>query len=322
MTDQMDGYLTIHLESLRIDSVLEFDLYILSEGRYTLYRSKRLSFTEKARRTLVENGVRSLYVPSSDRHHYEKYVESNLTSILNDSSIEETTKAGIFYDSAKYLVEEVLNNPTHGENIKRSQKMVESTVSFVLSRRDAFRSLLNVMATDYRTYTHCVNVCTYSIALAQSIGITTPDELYQLGTGAILHDVGKAKIPDAILNKRGLLTPLEMEMIRKHPQFGYDIIKKTNIISDESCAPIIQHHEREDGSGYPNSIGSSYIHKYSKIVAIADVFDAMTTKRAYRDAEETYPVLKWMFKNKQVFDQSMLEQFARDLGPGVPAHIR
>jgi len=319
MEKQLDGYLTIHLESLRIDSVLDFDLYTLHDGTYVLYRSKRLPFTEKTRKTLVDNGVSSLYVPNSDRHLYQKYVESNLKTILSDASIEETTKAGICYDSAKYLVEEVLNDPTRGENIKRSQAMVESTVSFVLSRRDAFRSLLKVMSTDYRTYTHSVNVCTYSIALAQSVGITSAEELHRLGTGAILHDVGKSQIPDSVLNKRGALTPLEMEMIRKHPQYGFNIIKKTDIISEESCAPIIQHHEREDGSGYPNKISSPYIHRYSKIVAIADVFDAMTTQRAYRPAEETFPVLKWMFENKQIFDANLLEQFARELGPGVPA---
>ncbi|MBU1318493.1 MAG: HD domain-containing protein [candidate division Zixibacteria bacterium] len=318
MKMQHGGYLTIYLESLRIDSVLDFDLYTLHDGTYVLYRSKRLPFTENVRKTLIENGVPRLYVPNSDRHVYQKYVESNLTTILSDASIEETTRAGIFYDSAKYLVEEVLNNPTRGENIKRSQAMVESTVSFVLSRRDAFRSLLKVMSTDYCTYTHCVNVCTYSIALAQAVGITSADELHQLGTGAMLHDIGKSRIPDSVLNKRGILTPLEMEMIRKHPQYGFDIIKKTDIISEESCAPIIQHHEREDGSGYPNSIGSSYIHRYSKIVSIADVFDAMTTQRVYRAAEETYPVLKWMFENKHVFDAHFLEQFAKELGPGVP----
>lgn len=316
---RIGGYHTIRLDSLRVDSIPDFDLYIDNGTALVLYRSAKLQFTEKTRSALMENGVSVLYVSADDRHRYQRYVEANINEIINDPSIDEIVKAGIIYDSAKLLVKDVLDNPTRGENIKRCQSMVESTVSLILRRRDAFRTLLHVMSIDYHVYTHSVNVCTYSLALARSIDIKSSMDLNHLGTGAILHDIGKSRIPESILKKPTTLTESEMETIRKHPQWGFELIKETDLISDESCAPIIQHHERENGSGYPSGINSDYIHRYSKIVAIADVFDAMTTERAYRSAEDTFPVLKWMFSEKQQFDGTMLEEFAKLMGPSMHA---
>jgi HD-GYP domain-containing protein (c-di-GMP phosphodiesterase class II) len=315
----VDNFLTIYLETLRVDSVPDFDLYIDKGGQLILYRASKLSFTEKARATLLENDVRKLYVSTDEQPRYQKYVEANIKEILNDTSIEEVTKAGIVYDSAKMLVKEVLCKPTRGENIKRSEAMVESTISLILGGHDAFQSLLQVMSFNYHTYTHSVNVCTYSLALGRFVGITSPEELKQLGTGAILHDVGMTRIPESILSKREALTSDEWEMIKRHPLWGYEIIKETDLISDASCAAIIQHHEREDGSGYPNKIDSEYIHRYSKIVAIADAFDAMTTKRIYRPAKDTFPVLKTIFDQGNAFDRQLLNQFTKLLGPGLAA---
>jgi putative nucleotidyltransferase with HDIG domain len=313
------SFLAIYLETLRVDSVPEFDLYIEQGGSLILYRSSSLPFTEKARATLVENGVSKLYVSAEDQQRYQQYVESNIRDILNDSSIEEVTKAGIVYDSAKHLVQDVFEHPTRGENIRRSEALAESTVSLIIHRKNALQNLLQVMSTDYYTYTHSVNVCAYSLALGQSIGITSPAELKQLGTGAILHDIGKARVPESILKKREALTSGERDLIMKHPQWGYEIIKQTDIISDASCAAIIQHHERENGSGYPNKIGKDFIHRYGKIVAIADAFDAMTTLRIYRPAKDTFPVLKIMYDQEDAFDRRLLNQFTKLMGPGRSA---
>jgi len=308
-------YLPIYLESLRLDSFLDFDLFIRSGDNLVLYRSSSLPFTEKARNLLLQNGVRTLYVPYESQDAYQRYIEVNLPNIVTDPSIKESVRAGIVYDSAKLLIRQVLSNPTLGENIQRSKEMVESTVAFVLTGQNAFHSMLKVMSFDYSTYTHSVNVCAFSVALARHIGLTNPLSLHVLGTGALLHDVGKTRISEDILNKTEPLTEEEMETIRMHPQWGYDIIHETNLISRESYYPILQHHERNDCSGYPGGMCCDDIHDYSKMVAIADVFDAMTTRRVYRPAIETFPALKVMFEQKNAFDQRLLAEFAQLLGP-------
>ena len=316
-----DEYLIIYLDSLRINSILDFDLYIKKAGELVLYRSARLPFEEKNRRNLLDNNINRLYIPLDNRRNYQEYIEGNIREIIEDPEIKESTKAGIVYDSAKLLVKDVLNNPTLGENIKRSQAMVESTVTLILKGQSAFHNLLRVMSFDYYTYTHSVNVCTFSLALARFIGIENVRELNELGTGALLHDVGKTKISETILNKRGPLSKSEMQLVKNHPRWGCDIIKETDIVEPESYFPVFEHHERENGSGYPNGIGADKIHAFSKIVAIADVFDAMTTKRVYRDAMAAFPALKTMFEDKGAFEKHLLEHFTRLMGPGKLSEV-
>lgn len=308
-------YLPIYLETLRIDSALDFDLYVKKGTEFILFRASNLPFTEKNRTALLENKIDRLYIHAEKQHEYQRYVEKNIKAIITDSNINETTKAGIIYNCAKLLVKDVLTNPTLGENIRRSKLMVESTVSLILSEESAFHNLLKMMSFDYSTYTHSVNVCTFSLALARFIGIKDEEELNQLGNGALLHDIGKTKVPQAILNKRGPLDLDEMDIIKNHPQWGIDIINKTNLMSKESSLPILQHHERMDKSGYPHGIGNNDIHNFSKIVAISDVFDAMTTERVYRSAVETFPALMVMFGQKDGFDDNLLEEFTKLLGP-------
>lgn len=312
-----DKYLAIHLESLRINSILEFDLYIKQAGETILYRAAHLPFTEKNRTNLLENNIKNLYVSSDKFKHFQKYIEANINKIIEDPLVDETAKASIVYDSTKLLVKDVLSNPTLKKNIHRSQAMVESTVSFILKGPRAFHNLLKMMSFDYYTYTHSVNVCTFSLALAQYTGITNVGELHQIGTGALLHDVGKTRISESILKKEAPLTEDEMDIIRKHPEWGYEIIKETDIIEQVSYYPILQHHERENGSGYPKSLKGKHIHLYSKITAIADTFDAMTTRRAYRQAMGTFPALRKMFDHGDAYDKTLLRQFARLMGPAT-----
>ncbi|MCK4461344.1 MAG: hypothetical protein KAW46_06040, partial [candidate division Zixibacteria bacterium] len=116
------------------------------------------------------------------------------------------------------------------------------------------------------------------------------------------------------LHKKGALTPDEWKLVKKHPQWGFEIILKTDLIPHESHYPILQHHERECGSGYPHALKAGEIHPYGKIVAIADVFDAMTTKRVYRHAVDSFPALKEMYEESDAFDKELLDQFIRMMG--------
>lgn len=308
-------FLPIYVHSLRIDSVLDFDLYVYNGRDIALYRACHLPFTAKTQAALLENDVSRLYVPIDKRRQYQRYIQTHIDKILTDPSVDDFIKASIVYDSAKELVKDVLSNPTLGENIKGSQAMVESTVLYVLEGQNAFHNMLRVMSFDYSVYSHSVNVCTFSLALAHAAGMDSTRELVELGTGALLHDVGKTKVSESILNKRGPLDPPEMETIRQHPRWGVELVRETDLIPEVSYLPIKQHHEREDHSGYPDGIGSNDIHAFGKILAIADVFDAMTTERVYRSAVGTFPALKTMHAEKDGFDRRFLDLFTRLLGP-------
>jgi HD-GYP domain-containing protein (c-di-GMP phosphodiesterase class II) len=310
-----DKFMAIHLDSIRVDSVLDFDLYLNVNRNLVLYRSADLPFTERTRQKLMENKVDRLFITTDSKQKYQRYIEQNLPKILIDPHIQEEKKATILYSTSTGLVKDVLSNPTFGENIQRSKDLVANTVNYILGGREAFLNLLKITSFDYYTYTHSVNVCTFSIALAQQMGFHDQEFLYELGIGSLLHDIGKSKISDRILNKRSSLNSIEFEIMKKHPKWGVDILTETDIVPAATYYPILQHHERGDRSGYPNALSLREMHVYSKIVAIADSFDAMTTERVYQRAMDTFPALRIMFSLKGAYDDEALKAFVELMGP-------
>ncbi len=308
-------FMPIYLESLLMDSVIDFDLYIDVNRQLVLYRSANLPFTDRTRQKLLDNKVNRLYVAFENRGKYQRYIEKNLDKILADPAVQEERKAGILYDTSTNLVKDVLNNPTYGENIQRSKDLVANTVEYILKGRAAFLSLLKITSFDYYTYTHSVNVCTFAVALAQQLGFHDQQFLHELGMGALLHDVGKSRISDRILNKRGALTPIEFEIMKKHPKWGIEILNETGLVETASHYAVLQHHERGDRRGYPKGLSLDEMHLYAKIVAIVDSFDAMTTERVYQRAMGSFPALKIMFSLKGAYDDEVLRAFVELMGP-------
>jgi len=308
-------YQAIYLDSIRVDSVLDFDLFIKINHELVLYRASNLPFTERTRQKLMDNKVDRLYITSENAPLYQRYIEQNLDKILKDPGVQEEKKAGILYETSTHLVKDVLSNPTYGENIQRSKDLVANTVGYILKGREAFLNLLKITSFDYYTYTHSVNVCTFAIALAQQLGFHDETFLHELGVGALLHDVGKSKISERILNKRSALNQIEFEIMKKHPQWGVDILEETKAIPETSFYPVLQHHERGDRRGYPSSIALDEMHIFSRIVAIVDSFDAMTTERVYQKAMSTFPAMKVLFSRKGAYDEQVLRAFLELMGP-------
>lgn len=308
-------FMPVQLDAIRVDSVLSFDVFINVNNNLVLYRSADLPFTERTKQKLIENNVDKVYITTDSREKYQSYIEKNLNKILHDPSIAEVKRAGILYETSTNLVQDILSRPTYGENIKRSKDLVENTVGYILKGQEAFHSLLKITSFDYYTYTHSVNVCTFSIALAQQMGFYDQEFLFELGVGALLHDVGKSKISERILNKRAALNSIELEIMKKHPKWGVDLLTETDDIPEASYYPILQHHERGDRSGYPNGLALNEMHIFSKIVSIADSFDAMTTERVYQRAVDTFPALKMMFTINGAYDDIALKAFVELMGP-------
>ncbi len=308
-------YMPIYLESIRVDSVLDFNLHIDVNGQMVLYRSSDMPFTERTRQKLLDNRVDRLFITDDTKGQYQKYIEKNLDKILADPSVQEEKKAGILYQTSTNLVKDVLENPTYGDNIKRSKSIVANSVNYILQGQEAFQNLLKITSFDYYTYTHSVNVCTFSVALAQQLGFCDEEFLHELGTGALLHDVGKSKISERILHKRSALNQIEFEIMKKHPQWGLEILESTGEISQNSLYAILQHHERGDHRGYPAGISLDDMHIYSRIVAIADSFDAMTTERVYQKAMDSFPAMKVLFARAEGYDEQLLRTFVELMGP-------
>ena len=158
-----------------------------------------------------------------------------------------------------------------------------------------FRIALVAEYKDEATGTHLVRIADYSTEIAKGLGLSEKD-IYYLRYASPMHDIGKLVIPDEILKKKGGLTPEEMEVIRKHSTLGADIFKNTNSELLKTARIIsLTHHERYDGTGYPRGLKGKEIPLFGRIIALADVFDALTTKRPYKEAfgfEESICIIK------------------------------
>lgn len=176
---------------------------------------------------------------------------------------------------------------------------------------ETVQSLLeSVRARDPYTFHHSINVGIYAYRIAKQL-LSNDDDCLDIYLGAILHDVGKIGIPDSILLKDGKLTNEEFTVMKTHPQIGFDITQAITHFKDRGVDKIVlYHHERPDGKGYPFGIISSEIPLGAKIVAVADTYDAMTTKRLYRPSLCHAEALEELLSGKGAqFDPMIVDAF-------------
>ena len=200
-----------------------------------------------------------------------------------------------------------------GIDAKPTCAVAEQMVEESMRTPDAIMNLMDIKSFDDYTYTHNVNVSTISILIGQSMGLGE-DDLKELATGAMLHDIGKLKIPLSILNKDGKLTDEEFAEMKSHPRYGYEILVKSKGINERAKMVALQHHEKFNGKGYPKGLKGNEISTFARICAIADVYDALTTDRPYRVAMSSYEAMKIL--NSSIdshFDPKILTSFIRNV---------
>jgi HD-GYP domain-containing protein (c-di-GMP phosphodiesterase class II) len=205
---------------------------------------------------------------------------------------------------------EVLRNKRTDVSFDEVQSVSRRIIAEVLRNRRALVHLTEIRSHDDYTFAHSVDVCGLSVLVAVHLGYTEV-KLQELAVGALLHDVGKTKIEPALLNKQAALDEDEMAMMRGHAMFGFDMLRSyQGKMTLPSIHIALQHHEKYDGTGYPRGLSKEDIHEYSRIVSIADVYDAITSDRPYRKAllpHEAYELM--LFNGSQHFDPVILPLF-------------
>lgn len=204
--------------------------------------------------------------------------------------------------NAVSLVEELVRGGG-SVNYKKILFTVDSIIEEILEGKAVTSNLTNLCSIDMYTFAHCVDVCILSIAAGALLHYDRR-KLLTLGTGSLLHDIGKIKVPNWILNKPDKLTPEEFEEMKRHSCHGYQMAKQIYDITAISKEIILNHHEKYDGSGYPRGLKGNEISDMAAICSVADVYNAITTDRIYRKAlppHEAYEMIMaagdLMFKN-------------------------
>jgi putative nucleotidyltransferase with HDIG domain len=229
---------------------------------------------------------------------------------------EERARARRILREASVVAERLMADARLGRQIELdpARQLISQTVASIVRNQDALIGLNRIRSVDRYTFEHSINVAVLMIAFARSLEIE-PAVIEEIGLGALLHDVGKSQIPDAILNKPGRLTPEEFEIIRTHVAQGHEILAQSSDLSDVALDVLLEHHERIDGSGYPDAKAGRAISRYGQMAAIIDVYDALTTQRVYHSPMPPYQALRNLLQwSPQQFDRVLVQQFIRCVG--------
>lgn len=268
------------------------------DGRILLRGGIRLkcSYIERLRRL----NIPAVYILDPG----EKYVQSELVSeSLRTQAVQQVKEA--FQAVA-------IGRPLR---LRAIEETVDQLLDEILATRSPILGLAEIRDFDAYTYSHSVNVCIISLLLGMRCELSMV-QLRELGVGALLHDIGKIYIPRDILHKPGRLTQEESDLMQWHTRWGYDHLRAYPDLSLLSALIAWQHHERLDGSGYPLGLRAERIHLYSRVVMVADVYDAMTSERPYRAAVNPRVVLRHFQEMRgRLFAREVVDALAQVVSP-------
>ncbi len=232
------------------------------------------------------------------------------------SMAEELDRAAQICERSKEAVASMFSEARMGQSISTAgaQRMVEEISDSITRNPGALISLARLKTADDYTYMHSVAVCALMIALGRQLEID--EKLTRaLGVAGLLHDLGKAVMPMEVLNKPGKLTDAEFDIIKTHPQRGYDMLVEGAGVDAITLDVCLHHHEKMDGSGYPKGLRGDAISLYAKMGAVCDVYDAITSNRPYKlgwdPAQSLGKMAEWC---KGHFDPAVFQAFVRSLG--------
>ena len=300
----------ISLKALEIGHLYTYPIYFQKDdGVYTKLIQSDAEFTKDIQKQIETLDITDVFVKLEDHDQYEKDTQNYLKKIVNDNNIPASLKSEILHEMAADVINDLLDGELNSKKIGQASDIVSDTVSLILSDTTAIKAMLKVTSHDYYTYTHSVNVSTYALGFGQYLKLKE-EHLKVLGMAGIMHDVGKRKIPNEIINKNGKLTSQEFDLMKSHPTFGIEILTELGETNQLLLDIVEQHHEKLDGSGYPKGLKEEQIHIFSQIMSIADIFDALTTKRSYKDAMKSFEAFNIMHNHmKKELNQKLLRKF-------------
>lgn len=296
----------------RLNRALNFDVYVQrSENSFTKI-FKKGDMIDWERVALYEGkGITHFYLKANDYKVYGVFVErlgEQLIENVDKFSPEEARE--LLRDLAQFTVHEMIEQQKIDErSVYNAQNVVSGCLDVLASDPKGILSILNMLANQPYILKHSMMVSVFAIILGKADGMTSETNLKIIGLGGFLHDVGVGQLTfdpeDA-----DQLSPEQRREMNRHPEIGRQLLDRVKGIRSEVLQIIMQHHEQPNGNGYPNSLRENEIYHPAKIVAIADSFCSLITKRSYRDAFSSIEAISIMKESVGKFDKKLLNLFA------------
>ncbi len=307
--DATGEYLPVSIEGIELGVLDDFDIFVKASADY---------FLVKPRNSKAEPGLVKRYLPLSpylylrakDRDAYFKKIEEATPLLIKDPNVPLREKAALLTDAAVEIVDRIFSDPGNPKTMGAAKRYTENCVLFIGSEHQAFLHLVDLSNHDHYTYAHSVGVGAYSIALAREMKIYSQEQLADIGLAAMLHDVGKCMVDPSIINKKGPLSEAEWAIMKKHPEFGAEILRRHRNLSPIVALAAEGHHESLLGTGYPRRLKGLEIDPVVRMICLTDAFSALTTKRSYSPSRDSLNALLLMKENiDKKFDANLFKKF-------------
>lgn len=245
----------------------------------------------------------------------KKEAPAKASKVTKVSAAQEMKAAKRTIETSKKAVASMFNEVRLGKavNAEAVMPLVDEIAASIDRNQAALISLARLKNQDDYTYMHSVAVCAMMTALAKEIGLSDR-EVKQAGLAGLLHDIGKMAVSLDVLNKPGALTDQEFTQIKQHPEQGFKLLKQAGVTDEIALDVCLHHHEKVDGSGYPEQLTDDNISLFAKMGAVCDVYDAVTSNRPYKTGWEPGISLKRMAQWKGHFDAEIFKAFVKSIG--------
>ncbi len=297
---KMQGFLIKNHKD--IEKLLQHTEYVFID---TERSQEQHNGSAQPRQLLTENQKKELIIQSKPRNYEDKIdFKKELPIAQENYSVLTTTTASVMADIA--------NNKNLDLPILR--KAVNPMVESVIRNPDAFSWLTRMKSRDDYTYNHSVSTAIWSVALGRQLGLPKPD-LQSLGMGALLFDVGKMKLPEKLINNPNRFNQTEFKLVKKHVEYGVDIVQSIPGITEDIVEMVATHHERHNGGGYPKGLKGNKIPLFGKIAGITDYYDAITSERVFQSATSPHDAIRKLYDWSNIdYQAELVEQFIQLVG--------
>jgi HD-GYP domain-containing protein (c-di-GMP phosphodiesterase class II) len=267
------------------------------------------------RQALLENDIETVYVSEKQISEYWRYIEENIRQIIGDREVELADRSAILYHSSYELTRQILEVPARDIGVRRADTLVCEAMRLHDEGKQALHSIMTQMESHPDVYSSALNVCHYGIALAHRLGIGSAQNLQDLGLGLLFQDLGLLSLPEELLHKTPPFSFEEWDMIKRHPALGLEALSHVNGLSDLARSVVFGHHERIDGSGYPQGVSAAEIPVHLRIAGVVDTFNTLTVSVPNRKALTSLEALTLLSTEmKSAFDQKIVASFVELLG--------
>lgn len=267
--------------------------------------------------SLIQMGIMSVYIQDGEEEEEEESLpvsaaaEKNIEKLRTDDRSKVTLSASV-RERVAQGIQFVYNNTNSPEMVEATDSIATDLLA-AINENDAIAIDISTLKTsDEYTFKHSVDVATIAMIVAKQQGLSQ-EQIHEIGVAGLLHDVGKTKVPLSILNKPSRLNDAEFMVMKQHSLYGYEIIKDRPEVSAQIALGVLQHHEKINGTGYPMGVKDDKICPYAKILAVADIYDALVTERPYKAAYSQRDAVEMIMSMTMELDITAMKSFLESM---------